>query len=146
VPALWTALIVANDVYEHDGLGSLRPMRRRWTAYAAIGAFDVEVVRNEAAHLIEDLFADSHPDDGLLLHVSCRGIKNQSGELFFAATDTRPNLLRSTLVSDDDLAGFRCGSVRVLCPLLCVESWLAECRCSREGLVRSPPEDRGPES
>ena len=106
-----TALIVANDVYEHEGLGRLRSPAADAQALAgvlgdpAIGAFEVEVVRNEAAHVIEgrieDLFADSRLDDVLLLHFSCHGIKSESGELFFAATNTRPNRLGSTAVSAD---------------------------------------------
>lgn len=106
-----TALIVANDVYEHEGLGRLRAPAADAEALAgvlgdpAIGAFEIEVVRNEAAHVIEgrieDLFADSRPDDVLLLHFSCHGIKSESGELFFAATNTRPNRLGSTAVSAD---------------------------------------------
>ena len=106
-----TALIVANDVYEHEGLGRLRSPAADAQALAgvlgdpAIGAFEVEVVRNEAAHVIEgrieDLFADSRRDDVLLLHFSCHGIKSESGELFFAATNTRPNRLGSTAVSAD---------------------------------------------
>ncbi|TWD79551.1 putative caspase-like protein [Kribbella amoyensis] len=103
-----TALIVANDVYEHEGLGQLRAPAADARALAevlgdpAIGGFDVHVVRNEAAHVIEgrieDLFSDSRPDDVLLLHFSCHGLKSESGELFFAATNTRPNRLGSTAV------------------------------------------------
>jgi hypothetical protein len=106
-----TALIVANDVYEHEGLGRLRSPAADAEALAgvlgdpAIGGFEVEVVRNEAAHVIEgrieDLFADARLDDVLLLHFSCHGLKSESGELFLAATNTRPNRLASTAVSAD---------------------------------------------
>ena len=45
-----------------------------------IGDFDVHVVRNEPSYVIqgqvEDLFSDSRPDDVLLLHFSCHGVKN----------------------------------------------------------------------
>ena len=37
----------------------------------------------------------------LLLHFSCHGLKSESGELFFAARNTRPNRLGSTAVSAD---------------------------------------------
>jgi hypothetical protein len=61
-----------------------------------IGGFEVRVVRNEPAHVIgehiEDLFSESRPDDVLLLHFSCHGLKSESGELFFAASNTRPHL------------------------------------------------------
>jgi hypothetical protein len=105
------ALIVANDEYEHEGL-------RRLLAPAAdalalgrvlgdreIGDFAVQVVRNEPAHIIqahiEEMFSESRSDDVLLLHFSGHGLKNESGELFFAAPNTRPNRLGSTAVSAD---------------------------------------------
>jgi len=103
------ALIVANDVYEHEGLGRLRAPAADAKALAGvlgdpgIGGFDVQVVRNESAHVIqgriEDLFADSRPEDVLLLHFSCHGLKSEAGELFFAASNTLPNRLGSTAVS-----------------------------------------------
>ena len=72
---------------------------------AQIGDFEVQVVRNEPAHVIqrqiEDLFSDSRAEDVLLLHFSCHGLKSESGELFFAARNTRPNRLGSTAVSAD---------------------------------------------
>jgi uncharacterized caspase-like protein len=70
-----------------------------------IGEFDVRVVHNETAHVIqaqiEDLFSDARPEDILLLHFSCHGLKSESGELFFAARNTRPNRLASTAVPAD---------------------------------------------
>jgi len=105
------ALIIANDVYEHDGLKHLRAPGIDADALAdilgdaRIGDFDVHVVRNEPAHIIqgqiEDLCADSQPDDLLLLHFSCHGLKSESGELFFAAHNTLPNRLGSTAISAD---------------------------------------------
>jgi hypothetical protein len=105
------ALIVANDQYEHEGLEQLMSPGADAEALASVlgdaqvGAFDVQVVRNEPAHVvqrrIEDLFAESRTDDVLLLHFSCHGLKSESGELFFAARDTRPNRLRATAVSAD---------------------------------------------
>jgi hypothetical protein len=105
------ALIVANDQYEHEGLGRLLSPGADADALGQvlgdpqIGGFEVRVVRNEPAHVIganiEDLFSDSRPDDLLLLHFSCHGLKSESGELFFAAANTRPNRLGSTAVSAD---------------------------------------------
>ncbi|MEO6082434.1 MAG: caspase family protein [Umezawaea sp.] len=106
-----TALIVANDVYEHAGLRSLRSPGADATALAdvlrdrRISDFDVRIVHNETTPVVlrhvEDLFADSRPDDVLLLHFSCHGLKGESGELHFAMRDTRPDRLRSTAVSAD---------------------------------------------
>jgi len=105
------ALIVANDVYEHEGLERLSAPAADAEALAAvlgdaaIGGFEVDVVHNEPAHVIqgrvEDLFAESRADDVLLLHFSCHGLKGDSGELFFAAHNTRPNRLASTAVPAD---------------------------------------------
>jgi hypothetical protein len=105
------ALIIANDVYEHEGLKHLLAPVADAQALAGvlgdarIGGFDVQVVRNEPAHVIEgqieDIFSDSRPDDVLLLHFSCHGVKSESGELYFAARNTRPNRLGSTAVSAD---------------------------------------------
>jgi hypothetical protein len=105
------ALIVASDDYEHNGLRGLRAPEADASALASvlgdpqIGEFDVRVVHNESAHVIqaqvEDLFSDARPDDVLLLHFSCHGLKSESGELFFAARNTRPNRLASTAVPAD---------------------------------------------
>jgi hypothetical protein len=102
------ALIVASDEYEHEGLRRLQSPAADADALAGvlgdprIGGFDVQVVHNEPAHVIqariEDLFVDRRPDDLLLLHFSCHGLKSESGELFFAAHNTRPNRLGSTAV------------------------------------------------
>ena len=61
-----------------------------------------------------------------------------------AITDLTEALRRVAL---DDLSGYRGGSLTVLYPLVCAESWLAECRSSsgRERANLKPPEDRGPE-
>ncbi|HEY5248746.1 MAG TPA: caspase family protein, partial [Dermatophilaceae bacterium] len=70
-----------------------------------IGGFHVDVVLNESANRveeqIEDLFAESHSEDLLLLHFSCHGLKSEAGELFFAARNTRPDRLASTAIAAD---------------------------------------------
>ena len=105
------ALIIANDEYEQEGLRNLvapaadAEALRRVLGDPQIGDFAVQVVRNEPSHVIEaqieDLFSDSRSDDVLLLHFSGHGLKSDSGELFFAASNTRPNRLRATAVSAD---------------------------------------------
>ncbi len=102
------ALIVATDDYEHEALRRLRAPAADAAALArvlgdpGIGGFRVDVVLNDSAHdvavRLEDLFAESRPDDLLLVHFSCHGLKSDSGELFFAASDTRPDRLGSTAV------------------------------------------------
>ncbi|HET6290324.1 MAG TPA: caspase family protein [Amycolatopsis sp.] len=105
------ALIIANGEYDNPGLSALRSPAADAEALAdvladrTISEFDVQVVRDETAHVIagrvEDLFADSVPDDVLLVHFSCHGLKSESGELFFAARDTRPERLASSAVPAD---------------------------------------------
>jgi serine/threonine protein phosphatase PrpC len=105
------ALIVANDEYDQEGLRNLlapgadAEALGRVLGDRQIGGFTVQVVRNEPAYAIqaqiEELFSDGAPDDLLLLHFSGHGLKNQSGELFFAASNTRPNRLGSTAISAD---------------------------------------------
>jgi tetratricopeptide (TPR) repeat protein len=103
------ALIIANDEYEQEALSNLLAPEAdadalgRVLGDAQIGAFSVYVVRNQPSHVIqahiEDLFLESRPDDLLLLHFSGHGLKSESGELFFAAANTKPNRLGSTAVS-----------------------------------------------
>jgi hypothetical protein len=105
------ALIVANDEYEHEGLRRLLAPAADAAALSRvlsdpqIGDFAVQVVHNQPAYIIQaqidDLLSDSRPDDVLLLHFSCHGLKSDSGELFFAARNTRPNRLGSTAIPAD---------------------------------------------
>ncbi|MGW5717026.1 caspase family protein [Amycolatopsis sp. NPDC003865] len=102
------ALIVANGEYDNAGLQRLGSPAADADALAgvladrAISDFDVRVVRNETAHVvqaeIEDLCAEGRPEDVLLLHFSCHGLKDDAGGLYFAARNTRPDRLRSTAV------------------------------------------------
>jgi hypothetical protein len=109
------ALIIANDTYEQEALGNLRAPAADAAALGRvlgdpqIGDFAVQVVYNEPAHVIqaqiEEVFSESRPDDVLLLHFSGHGLKSESGELFFAAANTRPNRLGSTAVSAEFVQG-----------------------------------------
>ncbi|SEC08059.1 Uncharacterized protein, contains caspase domain [Amycolatopsis tolypomycina] len=103
------ALIVANGEYDNAGLQRLGSPAADADALAAvlgdraISDFEVCVVRNETAHVvqaeIEDLCLEGRPEDVLLLHFSCHGLKDDAGGLYFAARNTRPDRLRSTAVS-----------------------------------------------
>lgn len=105
------ALIVANGEYDNAGLQRLGSPAADADALAgvlgdrAISDFEVSVVRNETAHVvqaeIEDLCLEGRPDDVLLMHFSCHGLKDDSGGLYFAARNTRPDRLRSTAVPAD---------------------------------------------
>lgn len=105
------ALVVANDTYDHAALGQLRSAAADAVALSEVlgdpevGGFEVDVVQNAASYEvqahIEDLFADSGPDDLVLLHFSGHGLKSDSGELFIAARNTRPDRLASSSVPAD---------------------------------------------
>jgi Caspase domain len=105
------ALIIASDDYEQEGLRRLQAPAadavalRRVLGDPEIGDFAVQVVHNQPAHIIqaqiEDFLSDARPEDLLLLHFSCHGLKSESGELFFAACNTRPNRLASTAIPAD---------------------------------------------
>ncbi|MEU0487722.1 RDD family protein [Nocardiopsis sp. NPDC006139] len=105
------ALIVATDTYQDNELEHLLSPSQDAIALAdvlgdqEVGGFDVKVLHNKPAHVVarrvEDFFADSGRNDSLLLQFSCHGLKNASGELFFAASDTVPNRLSSTAVPAD---------------------------------------------
>ena len=104
-----SALIVANDSYTDPGLSRLRAPDSDAQALARvlrdpdIGDFEVRVLLNEPAHevnlAVEEFFADRRPDDLLLVHFSCHGVKDESGELFFAAANTRLRRLGATAVA-----------------------------------------------
>jgi uncharacterized caspase-like protein len=105
------ALIIANDTYDHASLSQLQAPEADARALAEvlgdpeIGGSDVSLVHNAASYEVQahvdDLFADSRPEDLLLLHFSGHGLKNDSGELFIAARNTRPDRLGSTALAAD---------------------------------------------
>jgi outer membrane protein assembly factor BamB len=106
-----SALIIASDLYIDPGLQQLRAPASDARALAAvlrnpgIGDFEVRTLLNEPAHVVnlavEEFFADRQPGDLLLLHFSGHGIKDQDGELYFAAPNTVLGRLGATAVSAD---------------------------------------------
>ena len=104
-----SALIIASDDYADPGLKRLRAPASDARALATvlrdpgIGDFEVRTLLNEPAHevnlAVEEFFADRQPDDLLLLHFSCHGIKDEDGELYFATADTRLRRLGATAVA-----------------------------------------------
>ncbi|MEU5311917.1 caspase family protein [Streptomyces sp. NPDC021562] len=109
------ALIIANDRYVDQGLKKLRAPAQDAAALAGvledpqIGEFKVQVVHNaradEMRRSIQRFFKDRRRDDTLLLHFSCHGLKSESGELYFAAGDTEPQLLDATAISSQFVRG-----------------------------------------
>uniref|UniRef100_UPI0015755938 caspase family protein n=1 Tax=Nocardia thailandica TaxID=257275 RepID=UPI0015755938 len=104
-----SALIIACDDYHDTGLRKLRAPARDAQELAAVlsdpevGGFDVRTSLNEPAHVIgetvEEFFADRGTDDLLLVHFSCHGVKDEDGELYFAATNTKLRRLGATAVA-----------------------------------------------
>ena len=104
-----TALLVASAGYRDPKLKRLRAPA--WDAQAlgrvladpAIGEFDVELALDEPESVlrrkIARFFADRRRDDLLLLHMSCHGLKDDDGNLYFATVDTEFDHLDSTAVS-----------------------------------------------
>ncbi|TCC44491.1 caspase family protein [Kribbella capetownensis] len=105
------ALVIANDQYDDPGLRRLVAPAQDAAALAevladpSVGGFEVRVLHNESAQeirfAVEDFFADRAPEDLLLLHFSCHGLKNSAGELFLAVADTKPTRLASTALAAD---------------------------------------------
>jgi MFS family permease len=102
------ALIIANNEYVDDGLSRLRAPAHDAESLGEvlrspdIGAFDVRTLLNAPAHeatlAVEEFFADRRPDDLLLMHVSCHGVKDEGGDLYFAASNTRVTRLGATAI------------------------------------------------
>ncbi|GAA0635451.1 hypothetical protein GCM10009535_09290 [Streptomyces thermocarboxydovorans] len=107
------ALLVATGHYENRELRRLRSPVRDAEGLAevlrdpGIGGFTVTTIvdrrHHEVARAIEHFFLDRGRDDLLLLHISSHGVKNDDGELYFAAADTDRRLLASTAVSAEFL-------------------------------------------
>lgn len=102
------ALIVASDHYDDPGLRRLRgPVQdaealARILADPAIGGFEVRTLANQPAFVvceeIEGFFADRRRDDLLLVYFSCHGVKDDSGRLYFASSNTKLRRLAATAV------------------------------------------------
>jgi hypothetical protein len=54
---------------------------------------------------VEEFFADRRPDDLLLVHFSCHGVKDEDGDLYFATSNTMLRRLGATAVGADFVNG-----------------------------------------
>lgn len=108
MPGRRLALVVATDRYDDPTLRGLAAPGADAAALADVlgdpdlGGFEVDVLNNPtswvaAAH-VERLLCERHSSDLVLMHFSCHGLKDESGELFLAARNTTPGLLSSTAV------------------------------------------------
>jgi hypothetical protein len=104
-----SALIVASYEYADPGLRRLRAPASDAQALAGvlqdpgIGGFEVRTLLNESSYevnlAVEEFFADRRPDDLLLVHFSCHGVKDEDGELYFATANTVLRALGATAVA-----------------------------------------------
>jgi hypothetical protein len=105
------ALIVAADVYEDARLRALRAPARDAAELARvlgdpeIGDFQVGVSLNEPDHVVRrrlsEFFRDRARDDLLLLHLSCHGLKDEDGTLYFASSNTAVEHLEATAIPSE---------------------------------------------
>ena len=110
-PARREALIVAADVYEDPKLRALRAPARdaqelaRVLGDPEVGDFRVGASLNEPDHMvrrkISEFFRDRSRDDLLLLHVSCHGLKDEDGTLYFATSNTAVEHLEATAIPSE---------------------------------------------
>jgi formylglycine-generating enzyme required for sulfatase activity len=102
------ALIIGNSKYDDPTLRQLHAPDADVQVLAdvlrdpAVGSFNVQTLVNESSQVvsqeIESFFADRKTDDLLLFYFSGHGIKDESGQLYFAVSSTRTKLLRSTAI------------------------------------------------
>ncbi|WP_439381403.1 caspase, EACC1-associated type [Amycolatopsis lexingtonensis] len=102
------ALLIATGAYRSELLAELRSPAADVAELAdvladpAIGWFEarqvVDAPAHEAARAIEEFFRNRRTDDLLVLHISCHGLKDDDGLLYFACTDTDPDLPASTSI------------------------------------------------
>jgi uncharacterized caspase-like protein len=126
-----SALVVATSEYEDARLAPLAGPAQdaealeEVLANAEIGGFDVQLALNaqhdDLRRTLEGFFSERGRDDLLLVHFSGHGLKDDEGQLYLAAADTRIDRLMSTGVE----AGWvnrlmtRCRSERIALFLDC---------------------------
>ncbi|MGP4017991.1 caspase, EACC1-associated type [Saccharopolyspora sp. 5N708] len=110
MPGRRVALLVATSMYGDPGLRGLRAPAGEAEELKRVletqGGFDdVDVLRNESKsrieYEIEEVFGSAGPDDQVLLYMSCHGLRNDRGQLLFAACNTELAHVESTAVGSD---------------------------------------------
>jgi tetratricopeptide (TPR) repeat protein len=128
------ALIVATGNYEDPELRRLRSPAQDAAALAEalsdpeIGSFRVRQIVDQPARVVargmQEFFTNRSLKDLLLLHVSCHGVKDDDGRLYFAAADTEREWLAATGVPAAYLADLmeRCRARSIVLLLDCCYS------------------------
>ncbi|MBP2327031.1 hypothetical protein JOF56_007416 [Kibdelosporangium banguiense] len=104
------ALLIATGSYEDPLLGRLRSPAQDVKRLAAVlrdpalGAFDeVTICVDQPEHrlrvAVEDVLCDRSREDLVVVYLSCHGIRDRRGRLYFAAIDTRLDRLAATALA-----------------------------------------------
>jgi hypothetical protein len=103
------ALLIATSDYTDPTLQRLRAPGRDARELAGvlrdpqIGGFGVQTLINassgEIQERIQEFCADCNPDDQLLIYLSCHGVLDDSGRLYYAAKNTRHRREAATAVA-----------------------------------------------
>ncbi|MDW5552287.1 caspase, EACC1-associated type [Methanosarcina sp.] len=104
------ALIIASSQYEDQEFSQLTSPAHDAEDLAQvlkdpnIGDFKVKTLINETKNKVEEeiegFFTENKREDLLLLYISCHGIKDKDGHLYFATSNTKFKRLKSTAISD----------------------------------------------
>jgi hypothetical protein len=129
------ALFVGNCDYDSESLYNLESPIADVQDLAnlfrdtSIGGFDevkelINSTESKIRQIISSFFLHKKPEDLLLLYFSGHGILDDKGDLYLAAKDTQPDLLRATAISADFIADDmdRCRSKRQILILDCCHS------------------------
>jgi Caspase domain len=102
------ALVIATSVYDDQEFRRLRaPVRdardlAEVLSAPEIGAFAVtsvsEMTTQETRIAIQEFLSDRAVEDMVVVYLSCHGIRDRRGALYFVASDTKKDLLESTAV------------------------------------------------
>jgi hypothetical protein len=127
-PGRRRAIVVATQSYADAALTQLRAPGRDASelatvlADAAVGGFEVETALDEPAdslrRRIARFCAQGTPHDLALVYLSCHGVLDDRGRLYYATVDTDRELLSATAV-----------------PAAWLNEQLEDCRCRRQILV-----------
>jgi streptogramin lyase len=122
------ALVVATGTYADTTLAGLRAPGRDAAELAAIlqdaavGGFDVETVLDVPAdglrRRVARFCAQGGPGDLALVYISCHGVLDDRGRLYYATTDTDHELLAATAI-----------------PAAWLNEQLDDCRCRRQVVI-----------
>jgi caspase domain-containing protein len=109
LPPRRLALLIATSKYSDPALQQLRAPGHDAKDLAEvlsnrrIGGFAVQTLINarcgELLQAIEDFCADRRLDDQLLIYLSCHGVLDDRGRLYYAATDTRRHRTAATAIA-----------------------------------------------